>query len=61
VLAEGAVVGRVFLSPAAPDSRPWMWTLAYGYHETAHRRTATSRRATLRWRHSLRAGGGSRP
>jgi hypothetical protein len=21
---DGAVVGRIFLSPAAPDSRPWM-------------------------------------
>jgi hypothetical protein len=30
VICEGAVVGRVFLK-AAPDSRPWMWTLAYGY------------------------------
>jgi hypothetical protein len=27
------VVGRVFLSPAAPQDRQWMWTLAYGQHE----------------------------
>jgi hypothetical protein len=27
------VVGRIILSPAAPDSRPLMWTLAYGHHE----------------------------
>jgi hypothetical protein len=33
VLADGAVVGRIFLSEAAPESRQWMWTLAYGYHE----------------------------
>jgi hypothetical protein len=33
VICEGAVVGRVFLSPAAPQDRQWMWTLAYGYHE----------------------------
>ena len=32
VLSEGVLVGRIFLSPAAPDSRPWMWTLAYGQH-----------------------------
>ena len=33
VLAAGAVVGRIFLSAAAPESRQWMWTLAYGHHE----------------------------
>jgi hypothetical protein len=33
VICQGAVVGRVFLSPAAPQERQWMWTLAYGYHE----------------------------
>jgi hypothetical protein len=33
VLADGAVVGRIFLSQAAPESRQWMWTLAYGQHE----------------------------
>ena len=33
VICEGAVVGRVFLSPAAPQDRQWMWTLAYGYQE----------------------------
>jgi hypothetical protein len=33
VICEGAVVGRVFLSPAAPQGRQWMWTFAYGYHE----------------------------
>jgi hypothetical protein len=25
--------GRIILSPAAPDSRPLMWALAYGHHE----------------------------
>ena len=33
VLADGILVDRIFLSPAAPDSPPWMWTLAYGQHE----------------------------
>jgi hypothetical protein len=33
VLSDGAVVGRIFLSSAAPEATPWMWTLAYGYHE----------------------------
>jgi hypothetical protein len=31
------VVGRIFLSAAAPKDQ-WMWTLAYGQHED---RTAT--------------------
>jgi hypothetical protein len=33
VICEGAVVGRVFLSPDAPQDRQWMWTLAYGCRE----------------------------
>ena len=33
VLAEGQVVGHIRLSDAAPMATPWMWTLAYGFHE----------------------------
>jgi hypothetical protein len=33
VLENDVVVGRIFLSPVAPDSRPWMWTLGYDHHE----------------------------
>ena len=33
VLCEGAVVGRIFKSAAAPVGMPWMWTLLFGYHE----------------------------
>ena len=33
VLCEGAVVGRVRKSAAAPVGQPWLWTLIYGYHE----------------------------
>jgi hypothetical protein len=33
VLAEGAVVGRIFKANAAPVGTPWMWTLAFGHHE----------------------------
>jgi hypothetical protein len=25
VLEDGVVVGRIFLSPGAPQDRPWMW------------------------------------
>jgi hypothetical protein len=33
VLADDAVVGRIFLSKASPIGSPWMWTLAFGHHE----------------------------
>jgi hypothetical protein len=33
VLAEGAVVGRIFKVNAAPVGTPWMWTLAFAKHE----------------------------
>jgi|SRR5262245_31867732 hypothetical protein len=36
VLCEGAVVGRVMKASAAPIGQPWLWTLAYGYHEGPH-------------------------
>jgi hypothetical protein len=34
VLADDAVVGRIFRSEGCrPPDRQWMWTLACGYHE----------------------------
>src|SRR5262245_11648277 len=41
---------------------PWMWTLAFCTTKAARarRRTATGRRARLRWRRSLGAGDGNR-
>ena len=33
VLAEDAVVGRIFKAHAAPVAALWMWTLAFEYHE----------------------------
>ena len=33
VLCEGAVVGRLFKSAAAPVRTPWFWTLAYSHLE----------------------------
>jgi hypothetical protein len=33
VLADSAVVGRIFNSAASPIGTPWMWTLAFGHHE----------------------------
>src|SRR5262245_50758561 len=59
VLAEGRVVGR--LRPAPRQSaRPGCGLSPSGTTKTARRRTATRRRARLRWRRLLRAGGGNR-
>jgi hypothetical protein len=33
VLADGVLVGRLIKAAAAPEGKPWMWTLAYGQHE----------------------------
>jgi hypothetical protein len=33
VLADGAVVGRIFKAAASPVGSPWMWTLAFGHHK----------------------------
>jgi hypothetical protein len=33
VLADGAVVGRIFKANATPVGMSWMWTLAFGHHE----------------------------
>ena len=44
VLEDGVIVGRIFLSPGAPQDRPWMWAsghngdikrAAYGYEPTS--------------------------
>jgi hypothetical protein len=49
VLADGAVVGRIFQAHAAPVRTPWMWTLAFGYHEdrTPRHVYAATRKAAL--------------
>jgi hypothetical protein len=33
VLADSAVVGRIFKANAEPVGSPWMWTLAFGHDE----------------------------
>jgi hypothetical protein len=33
VIADGAVVGRIMQTAAAPVGSPWMWTLAFGHHD----------------------------
>jgi hypothetical protein len=59
-LEDGVVVGRIFLSPVAPEDRPWMWAsghngdirrAAYGYEptrEAAMVAFAKSRRIAVR-------------
>ena len=50
VLADGAVVGRIFKVHAAPAGTPWMWTLAFGQHEdrTPTHGYAATREAAMR-------------
>jgi hypothetical protein len=46
VLADGAVVGRISLTPDAPQNRRWLWTLAYGQHkDRGHEPTREAARA----------------
>src|SRR4030095_5422300 len=45
VLADGAVVGRIFNAAASPVGTPWMWSLTFGHHED---RTATHGYAATR-------------
>jgi hypothetical protein len=33
VLADGVVVGRILKANALPVGSPWMWALAFGFHE----------------------------
>jgi hypothetical protein len=33
VLADGAVIGRISLTPDAPENRRWLWTLVHGQHK----------------------------
>jgi hypothetical protein len=57
VLEGGVVVGRIFLSPGAPQDRQWMWASGHDGQiaRAAHGFEADAR---VRWRRSLRAGGG---
>jgi hypothetical protein len=38
VLDDGVIVGRIFLSPAAPEHRRWMWASGHNgdYRRAAH-------------------------
>src|SRR5262245_49432501 len=45
VLEDGKVVGRIFVSPTAPEGRPWMWASG---HNGDIRRTAQTGSVRLR-------------
>ena len=49
VLADGLVVGRIFVSPIAPKDAPWFWCLHYGYYwdQTPTHGTAASREEAM--------------
>ena len=49
VLADGLVVGRIFVSPIAPKDAPWFWCLRYGYYwgQTPTHGTAATREAAM--------------
>ena len=59
VLADGVVVGRIFKANAAPVGSPWMWTLAFGYHQDrtpTHGYAATREAAMAAFVKELAAG-----
>ena len=59
VLADGAVVGRIMKTAAAPVGLPWMWTLAFGHHEDrtpTHGYAATREAAMAAFAKSWRRG-----
>jgi hypothetical protein len=59
VLADGAVVGRIFKANAVPVGSPWMWRLAFGHQEDrtpTHGYEATSGEAMTAFAKSWRHG-----
>jgi hypothetical protein len=50
VLADGAVVGRIFKVNASPVGMPWMWTLAFWHHENRTPHTAMMAAFAKSWR-----------
>jgi hypothetical protein len=61
VLADGVVAGRVFLLPGASRGAARGCGRVATAATSPARRSATSRRARRRWRHSRNAGGGNKP
>jgi hypothetical protein len=36
VLVDGAVIGRIFKAPVAPQDRPWMWASGHSADSVKH-------------------------
>jgi len=47
VLADGAVVGRIFKVHAAPVGAPWMWTLGHQEYRMPTHSYAATREAAM--------------
>ena len=59
VLADGAVVGRIFKANASPVGTSWMWTLDFWHHEDrtpAHGDAETREAAMAAFAKKLAAG-----
>ena len=56
---DGAVVGRIFLSPAAPEGRAWMWASGHNgdYARASHGPRADARGRDGGIREELAEGG----
>jgi hypothetical protein len=33
VVADGVLIGRIFVTLIAPEGRPWMWTIGCDHHK----------------------------
>ena len=68
VVADGVMVGRIFLSPTAPKHRPWMWTSdeykgrppLFGYEATREAAMAAFAKSWRRQDKGLRDKGSQR-
>jgi hypothetical protein len=56
VLENGVIVGRIFLSPASPQDRPWMWASGHNgnIRRAAHRYEPTREAAMAAFAKSWR-------
>ena len=60
VLHDGQVIGRIFMSPQAPQDQPWFWTITtMDYPPTIHSRgfSATREEATAAFKARWLTGG----
>ena len=56
VLNADRCVGRIFMSPQAPQGHPWFWTITARDYPRRSTRAAIQRHASKQWRISRRSG-----